>query len=316
MQNSKLPVTILTGCLGAGKTTFLNELLRNSAGKKIAVIENEFGDIGLDGKFIAKTIDPAVIELSAGCICCDLSTELTGALRELLSAETKYSCLIIETTGIADPSQVAKPFLSDPVISQGFELDAVVCVADAKNICAQLAEHKEAQMQLAYADIVAISKTDACSPSEKNAAYEAIAAASPCALITECSYGVPEIEILGTGAYSARNPFRINLNLAAVPGLKSHGYVSESFIIGGRADIIHFRLWVNTFCFFNHRSVVRIKGLFAATDGNTYSIHAVRDSVAVQVSGSDLPKGQNTLVFIGKSIDAEQIRLSLAELFS
>ena len=162
-QNSMVPVTILTGFLGAGKTTLLNRILKEDHGKKIAVIENEFGEVGVDSEIVEKS-DEQILEMNNGCICCTVRGDLIkilGSLREKRDAGSlKFDRVIIETTGMADPGPVAQTFFTDEEIAGYYLLDSILTVVDAKHAPKQLDEFREAQEQVGFADRILLSKTD------------------------------------------------------------------------------------------------------------------------------------------------------------
>lgn len=155
-----IPVTILTGFLGAGKTTFLNKVLSTFKDKKFAIIENELGEEGIDGELIMKAEDD-IFEMNNGCLCCTLNDNLYDILVKLWERREEFDELIIETTGIADPANVAMPFLGDPTVAKHFRLDRVIGLADASLIENQLEDTREAPLQLSFSDIILVNKTDA-----------------------------------------------------------------------------------------------------------------------------------------------------------
>ena len=157
--DTRIPVTVLTGYLGAGKTTLLNRLLSELVGKSYAVIVNEFGDIGIDGELI----DPGeeeLIELSSGCICCVVRGDLIRTLRNLLRERPNLDGIIIETTGLANPSPVIQTMVIDQVIGVQCRLDSVLCVVDAVNITEQLRHGQDAADQIAFSDHLVLNKVD------------------------------------------------------------------------------------------------------------------------------------------------------------
>lgn len=158
---AKIPVTILTGFLGAGKTTLLNRLLSSASGDGVAVIVNEFGEVGIDGKLITRQ-EGNVIELSNGALCCAAMGDTVKVLSQLLDlkAEGKVKRVVIETTGLADPFPLVKAFLNRPMLAKAYALDAIVTVVDAFHVEGQLTATPEAVQQIAAADIVLLNKTD------------------------------------------------------------------------------------------------------------------------------------------------------------
>jgi G3E family GTPase len=159
-----VPVTILTGFLGAGKTTLLNRILTEKHGEKIAVIENEFGETGVDNDILVKDRDEQIVEMNNGCLCCTVRGDLVRILGDLgqkrRRGQLKFDRVIIETTGLANPGPVAQTFFMDEDIHNQFLLDAVVTVVDAKHAAKTLDEHDEARRQVGFADRILLTKTD------------------------------------------------------------------------------------------------------------------------------------------------------------
>src|SRR3954469_16397354 len=159
-----IPVTILTGFLGAGKTTLLNRILHEQHGEKIAVIENEFGETGVDNDILVKDRDEQIIEMNNGCLCCTVRGDLVRILGDLgkkrKKGQVKFDRVIIETTGLANPGPVAQTFFMDEGIHDQYLLDAVVTVVDAKHAGQQLDQHDEARRQVGFADRILLTKTD------------------------------------------------------------------------------------------------------------------------------------------------------------
>lgn len=313
MEHKKLPVTILTGFLGAGKTTLLNSILASARNEKIAVIENEFGSVGIDGMLVGKVLDQSVIELSNGCICCSLSGPLQDTLRGIVRQDEGFTRIVIETTGVADPSGVIKPFLSDPLIHKHFEIDAVVCVADSQIVASLLSENKEALMQVSFADVVVINKTDTVDASMLQTVRDAILMVNPYARICYASRGAADHPLIGLGLYSSRSAGAFALNYSALDSQK-HVYMSECIELQGYFDPLQFRSWLMTYCFFNQKQVFRVKGIVWMKDAERPSIvQAVRDSVDVSAleSPGQIPRGLCRLVFIGSRVNAGDIEQSL-----
>src|SRR6185369_8098959 len=133
MTDSRTPVTVLTGFLGAGKTTLLNHILTARHGKRIAVIENEFGEVGVDQELVIGA-EEEIFEMNNGCICCTVRGDLIRILGNLMKRKDRFDYVLIETTGLADPGPVAQTFFVDDDLRDRLALDAIVTVVDARHI--------------------------------------------------------------------------------------------------------------------------------------------------------------------------------------
>lgn len=142
--SKKIPVSVITGFLGSGKTTLLNYILTKNHGKRIAVIENEFGEVGVDDMLVKQKFneDEEVFEMMNGCICCTVRGDLIRILKKLLKKKSKFDYVLVETTGLADPAPVAQTFYVDPDVGEAFALDGIITVVDAKHILLHLDEVK------------------------------------------------------------------------------------------------------------------------------------------------------------------------------
>ena len=168
-----IPVTVLTGFLGAGKTTLLNRILTEQHGRKLAVIENEFGEVGVDHQLVISG-DEELFEMNNGCICCSVRGDLIRILGRLLKRKDKLDGVLIETTGLANPAPVAQTFFSDDEIRSAFRLDAIVTVVDAKHVVQHLDADDESVKQIAFADVILLNKTDLVAPAELDRLEERI----------------------------------------------------------------------------------------------------------------------------------------------
>ena len=164
MSNGLIPATILTGFLGSGKTTLLKRVLTEMHGKKIAVIENEFGEENIDNEILVADTDEQIIQMNNGCVCCTIREDLRTTLSELAEKRRKgeldFERVVIETTGLADPGPVAQTFFMDDEIAESYLLDSILTLVDAKHADTQLDTRQEARRQIGFADRIFLSKTD------------------------------------------------------------------------------------------------------------------------------------------------------------
>lgn len=163
-----IPVTVLTGFLGSGKTTLLNRILTEQHGKKIAVIENEFGEVGVDNQLVIQS-DEEIFEMNNGCICCSVRGDLIRILGRLMKRKNRLDGILIETTGLADPGPVAQTFFTDDEMRARFRLDGIVTLVDAKHVVQHIDDSPEVKKQIGFADVVILNKTDLVSPAELDA---------------------------------------------------------------------------------------------------------------------------------------------------
>ncbi len=192
---SKTPVTVLTGFLGAGKTTLLNRILTEQHGLKIAVIENEFGEIGVDNELVIGA-DEEIFEMNNGCICCTVRGDLIRILGSLMKRKDKLDYILIETTGMANPAPVTQTFFVDDELREQYEIDGIITVVDAKHLLLHINDSDECKKQIAFADVILLNKTDLVTAEELAAVEKKIRAINHLVAIhkTEnCNIAIPTI---------------------------------------------------------------------------------------------------------------------------
>lgn len=196
-----IPVTVLTGYLGAGKTTLLNRILTEAHGKRYAVIVNEFGEIGIDNDLIVES-DEEIYEMNNGCVCCTVRGDLIRVVEGLMRRPGRFDAIIVETTGLADPAPVAQTFFMDEDVRAKTKLDAVVALVDARHLPARLKDSREAEDQIAFADVVLLNKTDLVSPEELEAVERTVRAINPSARIHRTERAAVALDaVLDRGAF-------------------------------------------------------------------------------------------------------------------
>jgi G3E family GTPase len=333
-SQERIPVTIITGFLGAGKTSLLNKLILKHPEKKFAVIENEFGETGIDGGLIATAPD-AIFELNNGCICCSLGDDFLNTLENLLGSSYEFNHLLVETTGIADPSAIVDAFVSGATIQERFKIDSVVGVVDAVNFEDLMDEQVEVRKQLAVADLVLLNKSDCVHPDYLVRLTEMVQGINPMAQIYPTTFGsVSDFKVLDTNSFSGEVIQTSTLKFcqpdwteSTLPKPKSfihqapksehrHDITSVGLTFKGSFDVNKFGLWMQNFLYFNQDHVFRVKGImsFDQTE-DQFVFHGVRASFMFEVGK---PWGNeerfSKLVFIGKDLSAKELEANLLQL--
>ena len=324
-----IPVTVLTGFLGAGKTTLLNRLLRGTAGKRYAVIVNEYGELGIDGALVVGA-EEEVYELNNGCVCCKLRGDLVRVVTSLLRRPGGFDGIVIETSGLADPAPVVQTFSFDDLLRQHTRLDSVICVADARHLAAQLQQAPEAGAQLAQADLVLLNKADLAGPATLAEAEAAVQQLNPSAEMLRSVHGdVPLERLLERGAFDISR-LRVpaaRLGAAAAgprahvyrrPGAVRHSEAIASVSLGFARPLERSRFlpWLQRLVTERGADLLRGKGIVAfANEQRRFVFQAVHMTVDSGLDRAWAPgeARDSRLVFIGRGLDADELRGELEQ---
>lgn len=313
----KIPVGIITGFLGAGKTTLLNNLIKEYPGKRFAIIENEFGEIGIDSELVQNVDNSNIYELANGCICCSLNDDLADLLKDLLHTGRPIDYLLIETTGIADPSSVIQPFFSDPDIRSSFAMDSVICLIDALYFKQSFNQQEEVHRQVAISDLMILNK--AGEADEKSLSYTmgVMQSMNPHAEIIQTNYAeIGDHRLLNRQAYHSDKVGSLTIIPAALDQ-EDHSIASHSFQFPGNFDMDRFSYWMEYFLYINQAKIFRIKGILSFADNPQKMIlQTVRSSYLLE-DWEFWKVGEeriNRLIFIGKEIPYGDIREALESL--
>lgn len=335
----RIPVTLLTGFLGSGKTTLLNQLLNHSGMKDTAVIINELGSTGLD-HILARTVESQHIAdntvlLESGCLCCTLSNELADTMRDLffkrqLEAIPRFTRLVIETTGMADPGPILANLLNEPVISSTYRLDAVVVTIDSLYGLQQIRDEGEARKQAAVADVLLLTKTDLASEEQLDLLSHSLHALNPGATQYRISHGqIDPAAIVDAGLFDPsgkqaqpqrwlRAPTRSKATRGTLPQS-----VHEEDIVSFTVTMPKPLTWgqlepvLQWLCATFGEQLLRLKGIVHAEDAPApLAVHAVQHTLYPPnlLEGWDEEEPITRLVLIGKGLDELKIRDALMQI--
>ena len=262
-QTPQVPVTVLTGFLGAGKTTLLNRILTEQHGRRYAVIVNEFGEEGIDNDLVVDA-DEEVFEMNNGCICCTVRGDLIRILSGLMKRADQLDAIIVETTGLADPAPVAQTFFVDQDVADLTKLDAIVTVADAVHLNAQLGEHHEAEEQIAFADVVLLNKTDLVDTNGLEEVERRIRKINPYTRIIRTAHcEAPLDNILGLNAFSLDRVLEVEPDFLDSDHDHEHDddVTSISLMSETPLDLDKFQIWFGTLLQTKGQDILRSKAV-------------------------------------------------------
>jgi len=338
---TQIPVTVLTGYLGAGKTTLLNRILSENHGKRYAVIVNEFGEIGIDNDLIVES-DEEIYEMNNGCVCCTVRGDLVRVVEGLMRRPGRFDAIVVETTGLADPAPVAQTFFMDEDVRRKTRLDAVVALVDAKHLPLRLKDSREAEDQIAFADVVVLNKTDLVTPEELRDVEATVRAINPTARIHRTTRADIDLsEVLDRGAFDLKRVLDNDPHFLEADDHDHdhvcgpdcdhdhhhhdhhhhHGEASPIHDVtvtslslrGGEMDPKRFFPWIEKVTQMDGPNILRLKGIIAFKDDpDRYvlqGVHMIMEGDHQRPWRED-EKHESRLVFIGRELDEERLRKS------
>jgi G3E family GTPase len=329
-DDTRVPVTILTGYLGSGKTTLVNHILSDKThGKRIAIIENEFGDVGIDDALMAKNskeqVEEEIIEMMNGCICCTVRQDLVVVLRkfsERMKRGTlkKLDCVLIETTGMADPAPVAQTFFVDDEVKENFRLDGIVTLIDAKHVEQHLDEEKaegeenEAVEQVAFADRMILNKTDLVTEDDLVRVEKRLKSMNASAPIIRSERSAVSVaNVLDIRAFDLKKTIDMDPEFLNTENEHEHDTtVSSVSVIEKRPlDLDAIQRWVNYLLVNRGTDLYRMKGVLNVAKSDErfmfQAVHMIFNGNFDEPWQADETR-ESRFVFIGKNLDHDELR--------
>lgn len=315
--DGKIPVTVITGYLGSGKTTLLNHILSQQHGRKVAVIVNEFGEVGIDGQLIIQNDEEQLIEFNNGCLCCTVRGDLIETIGKLRERTGELDAILIETTGLADPAPVASTFFISDEMRSSTRLDSFITVVDAVNLEKSLEQSLEAQEQVAFADIVLINKTDLAPDEAVSRVERKIHHLNPMVKVHRCVRGVVDLSFILNS-----NAFQLEAKLQVDPMfLEEHAHEHDpevgSIVLreSRPIDMNRFFAWMTPLLQRQGDEIFRTKGVFNA---HGFSERLVFQSVRMLTSMGRFNPWQTDeerkteFVVIGRNLDRGALESGLS----